>query len=40
VVLRGLLDHIRQYDDVWFATHAQIADLLRPSLHNPTGEKA
>lgn len=40
VVLRGLLDHIGQQGDVWFATHAQIADLLRPSMHNPSGESA
>lgn len=40
VVLRALLDHIRQHSDVWLATHAQIADLLRPSLHNPSGESA
>lgn len=32
VVLRALLDHIRAHSDVWFATHAQIADLLRPSI--------
>ena len=29
VVLRALLEHIRGHDDVWFATHAQVADLLR-----------
>lgn len=32
VVLRALLDHISQHSDVWFATHAQIADLLRPFI--------
>ena len=30
VVLRALLERIRAHDDVWFATHAQVADLLRP----------
>ncbi len=30
VVLRALLDHIREQDDVWFATHAEVADLVRP----------
>ena len=34
VVLRALLEHIRGYDDVWCATHADIADLLHPrSVH-------
>ena len=32
VALRHLLDHIRQHDDVWFATHSQIAELLRGRL--------
>ncbi|MGI8716574.1 MAG: polysaccharide deacetylase family protein [Lapillicoccus sp.] len=31
VVLRALLEHIREADDVWFATHAQIAGLVHPS---------
>jgi len=35
VVLRALLDHIAKHSDVWFATHAQIADLLRPSIRAP-----
>jgi peptidoglycan/xylan/chitin deacetylase (PgdA/CDA1 family) len=30
VVLRKLLEHIRGHDDIWFATHAQIAETLRP----------
>jgi peptidoglycan-N-acetylglucosamine deacetylase len=30
VVLRQLLEHLRSHDDVWFATHAQITDALRP----------
>ena len=30
VVLRKLLEHLRSHDDVWFATHAQIASALRP----------
>ena len=34
VVLRALLDHIAGHDDVWFGTHAQIADLLHPSAHH------
>ncbi|MBC7632566.1 polysaccharide deacetylase [Aeromicrobium sp.] len=40
VVLRALLDHICQHSDVWLATHAQIADLLRPSPYNSSGESA
>lgn len=32
LVLRALLHHISEHSDVWFATHAQIADLLRPSI--------
>jgi len=30
VVLRDLLEYMRGHDDVWFATHAQIAEALRP----------
>jgi hypothetical protein len=30
VILRELLEHIRQHDDVWCATHTAIADLLLP----------
>ena len=30
VVLRGLLDHIAGHDDVWFATHAAVAEAVRP----------
>jgi hypothetical protein len=29
-VLRALLDHVAAQDDVWFATHEQIADLVAP----------
>jgi hypothetical protein len=29
-VLRALLDHVAAHDDVWFATHEQIADLVAP----------
>ena len=29
-VLAELIDHIAAHDDVWFATHAQIADYVRP----------
>jgi len=36
VVLRALLEHIRGHDDVWFATHAQVADLLRPAITDTT----
>jgi len=36
VVLRALLEHIRGHDDVWFATHAQVADLLRPTITDTT----
>ncbi|WP_159792376.1 polysaccharide deacetylase family protein [Puerhibacterium puerhi] len=34
LVLRRLLEHIRQHDDVWFATHEQIAELVRPAVSN------
>ncbi len=30
-VLRTLLEELRGHDDVWFATHAQIADYVHPS---------
>ena len=30
-VLAELIDHIAAHDDVWFATHAQIADYVRPA---------
>lgn len=30
-VLAELIDHIAAHDDVWFATHAQIADHVRPA---------
>jgi peptidoglycan-N-acetylglucosamine deacetylase len=33
VVLRELLDHILGHDDVWFGTHAAIADLARKELN-------
>lgn len=29
-VLRALLDHMAAHRDVWFATHAQLAELVRP----------
>lgn len=29
VVLRELLDHVRSHEDVWFATHAAVADAVR-----------
>ncbi|MGV9388276.1 polysaccharide deacetylase family protein [Streptomyces olivaceus] len=32
VVLRELLDHIASHQDVWFATHAQLADAARSML--------
>lgn len=35
VVLRALLEHISSHPDVWIATHAQIAKLVRPSLSRP-----
>lgn len=34
VVLRALLEHIRAHSGVWFATHADIADLARRELDN------
>ncbi|HET7357236.1 MAG TPA: polysaccharide deacetylase [Nocardioidaceae bacterium] len=30
VVLRDLLEYMRGHDDVWFASHAQISEVLRP----------
>ncbi|MDZ5446985.1 polysaccharide deacetylase [Micromonospora sp. 4G57] len=39
VVLRALLDHISQHGDVWYGTHAQIADLLRPSISRVNREE-
>jgi peptidoglycan-N-acetylglucosamine deacetylase len=35
VVLTELLDHIGACDDVWFATHAQIAEHVRTELSEP-----
>ncbi|MCI2420798.1 polysaccharide deacetylase [Saccharopolyspora sp. K220] len=32
VILRELIDHIRGHQDVWFATHAQVAELARAEL--------
>jgi len=36
VVLRALLEHIREQGDVWFATHADVAALVRPTTTAPT----
>ncbi|GLY85434.1 polysaccharide deacetylase family protein [Actinoallomurus iriomotensis] len=36
VVLTGLLDHIAGFDDVWFATHAQVAEHVRTALPRQT----
>ena len=38
VVLRALLEHIRAHDDVWWATHADVADLLRPGPSTSGGD--
>ncbi|WLQ62114.1 polysaccharide deacetylase family protein [Streptomyces glycanivorans] len=43
VALRELLDHITSHRDVWFATHAELADtargvLLDPSLSRPAAD--
>ncbi len=40
VVLRALLEHIRAHSGVWFATHAQVADLVRAELDNPAQERS
>jgi peptidoglycan/xylan/chitin deacetylase (PgdA/CDA1 family) len=40
VVLRALLEHIRAHSGIWFATHAQVADLVRAELDNPAQERA
>jgi peptidoglycan-N-acetylglucosamine deacetylase len=37
VVLRELLAHIAGHSDVWFATHAQIADVARARITPPRG---
>jgi peptidoglycan/xylan/chitin deacetylase (PgdA/CDA1 family) len=34
-VLRELIEHIARRSDVWFATHAQIADVARAQLEQP-----
>ena len=36
VILRELLDHIGAHSDVWFATHAQLAEAARGRLDRPT----
>lgn len=38
VVLRELIEHIRRDDDVWFATHEEVARLLRPADSTDRGE--
>jgi peptidoglycan/xylan/chitin deacetylase (PgdA/CDA1 family) len=38
VVLRALLEHIRAHDDVWWATHADVADLLHPGPSTSGGD--
>ncbi|HEV7627028.1 MAG TPA: polysaccharide deacetylase, partial [Streptomyces sp.] len=35
VILRELLDHIGAHNDVWFATHAQLAGTARDQLDRP-----
>lgn len=40
VVLRELLDHIRAHGDVWFATHAQLADTARAEVNRLDGAGA
>ncbi|MEU1689054.1 polysaccharide deacetylase [Micromonospora sp. NPDC005707] len=35
VVLTELLDHMASFDDVWFATHAQIVEHVRSELSEP-----
>ncbi|MER7092571.1 polysaccharide deacetylase family protein [Streptomyces althioticus] len=39
VVLRELLDHIKAHHDVWFATHAQLADTARTVLDGTAGAR-
>ncbi|MER6291968.1 polysaccharide deacetylase family protein [Streptomyces althioticus] len=39
VVLRELLDHITAHHDVWFATHAQLADTARTVLDGTAGTR-
>ncbi|MFH9855599.1 polysaccharide deacetylase [Streptomyces althioticus] len=39
VVLRELLDHITAHHDVWFATHAQLADTVRTVLDGTAGAR-
>ncbi|MER6234715.1 polysaccharide deacetylase [Streptomyces clavifer] len=40
VALRELLDHITAHSDVWFATHAQLADAARAVLTDPTTSRS
>lgn len=40
VVLRELLDHIGGHADVWYATHAQLADAARAGLTDRTAPQA
>jgi peptidoglycan/xylan/chitin deacetylase (PgdA/CDA1 family) len=39
-ILRALLEHIRAHSGVWFATHAQVADVVRAELDNPAQERS
>ncbi|GAA2608584.1 polysaccharide deacetylase [Streptomyces axinellae] len=39
VILRELLDHIGGHRDVWWATHAQLADAARAQLTGAPGEE-
>jgi peptidoglycan/xylan/chitin deacetylase (PgdA/CDA1 family) len=36
--LRGLVEHIRAHDGVWFATHGEVADHVWRSAHGDTGD--
>ena len=36
--LAELLEHIRAHDDVWWATHADVADLLHPGPSTSGGD--
>ncbi|OON71925.1 polysaccharide deacetylase family protein [Streptomyces tsukubensis] len=40
VALRELLDHIAAHRDVWFATHAQLAEASRGLLHGRTSARS
>ncbi len=39
VILDALLDHIAEHQDVWYATHAQVADYVKTGVTMPTEQQ-